>query len=234
MYTDVRTAVGSDANWVSDTNVGTVPGGASDPGQAYCSSGGGGGSCGGDSCCTCLNSCTYFNDNSCTFAQFESESTTGNCADSNVEAGCDSCFQSGGGCDQRRRALISNSSASKLVWAHRIGWVKRKTSTMEDGSDSKVSLLDGSDFSVDRRSTPAAWSWNYWSTCMKQTAHVENGAQCDDTNINTGITACQDVYTKYMLVYDDSQCWPKEKGVPIFANKGEFKFNWLWFVAHDI
>jgi len=45
--------------------------------------------------------------------------------------------------------------------------------------------------------------------------------QCGiDPSGNTVTDGCKNLYKKFVLVYDDAKCWPRELAVPIFANKG--------------
>lgn len=51
---------------------------------------------------------------------------------------------------------------------------------------------------------PSDLSWNQWSG--------EGVGTCGSAG------SCDNIYTKYILVYDDDNCWPKEKAIPVIAN----------------
>lgn len=69
--------------------------------------------------------------------------------------------------------------------------------------------------------TTSGWSWNQWAKKTSEGgAKNDEGPQCErNPDGSAKANGCENVYTQYMLVYDEDLCWPKSSGLPILANK---------------
>lgn len=68
--------------------------------------------------------------------------------------------------------------------------------------------------------TTSGWDWNGWLKKAPEGAKNGNTPQCELTPAGAAKpNGCQNVYTQYMLVYDETKCWLKVSGIPILANK---------------